>query len=251
MASLAGRVALITGASSGIGEGIALALAAEGVKVFATGRRQERLDDLKARIEAAGGEADVVAGDVTNEAFARDLVERTVKRFGKLDILVNSAGIMHFGKVEDANIAEWRESMELNFFATLYTCTAAVPHMKAAGEADLINISSTAGRRWMGGPYGASKIALNSFHEGLRNEVSLQGIRCCIIEPGATTSEIWDKNNDPKMREFLKNHVNKEGAMKPEDIADCVLLAIKLPRRANVAEILIRPTIDVMPGVGG
>jgi NADP-dependent 3-hydroxy acid dehydrogenase YdfG len=197
MAGLAGRVALITGASSGIGEGIALALGAEGVKVFATGRRQERLDELKQRIVAAGGEAEVLAGDVTNEAFARDLVDKTVQRFGKLDILVNSAGIMHFGKVEDANIAEWRESMELNLFATLYTCTAAIPHMKAAGESDLINISSTAGRRWMGGPYGASKIALNSFHEGLRNEVSLQGIRCCIIEPGATTSEIWDKNNDP------------------------------------------------------
>jgi NADP-dependent 3-hydroxy acid dehydrogenase YdfG len=249
--SLKDRVALITGASSGIGEGIALGLAAEGVKVFATGRRADRLATLKSQIEAAGSEAEVVAGDVTDEAFAKGLVHKTVERFGRLDILVNSAGIMYFGNVEDARVDEWKHSMDLNLFATLYTCSAAIPVMKAQGEGDIINISSTAGRRWMGGPYGASKIALNSFHEGLRSEVSLSNIRCCIIEPGATTSEIWDKNPDPKMREYLKNHVEKEGAMKPEDISDSVVLVLKLPRRANLCEILIRPTIDVNPGVGG
>jgi NADP-dependent 3-hydroxy acid dehydrogenase YdfG len=245
------RVALITGASSGIGEGAALALAAEGVKVFATGRRAERLEALKSQIEAAGGEAEVVAGDVTDEAFAKGLVDRTVKRFGRLDILVNSAGIMYFGKVEEADAELWRHSMNLNLYATLYTCSAAIPVMKAQGEGDIINISSTAGRRMMGGPYGASKIALNSFHEGMRQEIGLAGIRCCIIEPGATTSEIWDKNPDPQQREFLKNHVNKEGSMKPEDIAACIVLALSLPRRANIAEILIRPSNDVSAGVGG
>jgi NADP-dependent 3-hydroxy acid dehydrogenase YdfG len=206
---------------------------------------------LKSRIDAAGGVAEVVAGDVTDEGFAKGLVDQTVKRFGRLDILINSAGIMHPDNVENANIPLWKESMDLNLFATLYTCTAAIPVMKAQGEGDIVNISSTAGRRMMGGPYGTSKIALNSFHEALRNEVSLQGIRCCIIEPGATTSEIWDKVTDPKYRDFLKQHVNKEGAMKPEDIAACIVLALSLPRRANIAEILIRPTIDVTPGVGG
>jgi NADP-dependent 3-hydroxy acid dehydrogenase YdfG len=245
------RVALLTGASSGIGEGAARALAAEGVKIFATGRRQDRLDRLKADIEAGGGEAEVVAGDVTDEAFAKALVGKTVERFGKLDILVNSAGIMHFGKVEDADMKLWRESMELNLYATVATCSAAIPIMRAQGRGDIINISSTAGRRMMGGPYGTSKIALNSFHEGLRQEVGLQGIRVCVIEPGATTSEIWAKNPDPQQSAFLKNHVEKEGAMKPEDIGAAIVLVCALPQRTNLCEILIRPTNDVSAGVGG
>jgi NADP-dependent 3-hydroxy acid dehydrogenase YdfG len=191
--SLKGRVALITGASSGIGEGAAISLAEQGVKIFATGRRQDRLDELKARIEGLGSECEVLAGDVVEEDFARSLVGKTVERFGKLDILINSAGVMYFDKVEGADMKLWRHSMDLNLYATVYTCSEAIPVMKAQGRGDIINISSTAGRRMMGGPYGTSKIALNSFHEGLRSEVGLAGIRLCIIEPGATTSEIWAK----------------------------------------------------------
>jgi NADP-dependent 3-hydroxy acid dehydrogenase YdfG len=244
------RVALLTGASSGIGEGAAIALAEQGVKIFATGRRQDRLDELKARIEGIGGECEVVAGDVVDEPFARSLVGKTVERFGTLDILVNSAGVMYFDKVETADINLWRHSMELNLFATLYTCQEAIPVMKAKGRGDIINISSTAGRRMMGGPYGTSKIALNSFHEGLRSEVGGYGIRLCIIEPGATTSEIWAKNPNPAQSAFLKNHVEKDGAMKPEDIGASIVLVCSLPQRTNLCEILIRPTIDVTPGVG-
>jgi NADP-dependent 3-hydroxy acid dehydrogenase YdfG len=248
--NLAGRVALITGASSGIGYGIALGLAAEGVKVFATGRRPERLNELAQRCKELGSEGDGVAGDVTDEEFARSLITKTVERFGRLDILVNSAGIMYFGGVENADIGQWKHSMDLNLFATLYTCTEAIPVMKSQGGGDIINISSTAGRRLSGGPYATSKMALNCFHAGLRAEVSPSNIRCSIIEPGATTSEIWNKNPDPAAREMLKKHVEKADAMKPEDIADAVVLILKLPRRTNLCEILIRPTSDVVAGVG-
>jgi NADP-dependent 3-hydroxy acid dehydrogenase YdfG len=247
---LRGRVALITGASSGIGEGAALALAAQGVKLFVTGRRAERLEDLKARIEAAGGACAFVAGDITDEDFARSLIDLTVQRYGRLDILVNSAGSMYYSDVEHAKGKLWREAMELNLFATIYTCSAAIPVMRAQGGGDIVNISSTAGRRLMGGPYGASKIALTSFNEGLRQEASPQGIRVSIIEPGATSSDIWEKIPDAAQREVLRTHINKDGAMKPQDIAAAIVLVCALPQRTNLCEILIRPTMDVKPGVG-
>jgi NADP-dependent 3-hydroxy acid dehydrogenase YdfG len=248
--SIQGRVALITGASSGIGEGVALALAEQGARVFATGRRPERLAALKRRIEAAGGEAHVIAGDMTEEAFAVSLVDRAVRRFGRLDILVNAAGVGIHGKVEGGDVGWWRHSMDINLFATLITCAAAIPVMRRQGEGDIVNVSSTAGRRQIGGPYGTSKIALNSFHEGLRSEVGPDGIRCCIIEPGATTTEIWRKNPDPQEREAQRRRLTEDGVLLPEDIAACIVLALELPRRTNIAEMLIRPTIDVAPGVG-
>jgi NADP-dependent 3-hydroxy acid dehydrogenase YdfG len=244
-----GRVALITGASSGIGEGAAVALAAAGAKVAVAARRADRLQDLVARIEAAGGEALALPGDVTDEAFATGIVEETVGRFGRLDILVNSAGINQPGGVENADIPLWREVIEINLMATLYTCKAAIPPMKAQGGGDIINISSIAGRRATGvfNPYGTSKFAVNSLTEGLRQEVGESGIRVCVIEPGATTTEVAEGIVDPAFREHIRKHVSKEGAMKVEDIGAAIVFVVSLPPRANVSEILIRPTIDVLP----
>lgn len=247
--TLAGRVALVTGASSGIGEGAALALAEAGATVAVAARRADRLESLVKRIESSGGKALALPGDVVDEAVARRIVEQTVKRLGRLDILVNSAGIIQAGGVENANTDEWRRVLEVNLLATLYTCTAAIAPMRAQGGGDIINISSTAGRRAAApfGPYSTSKFGLTGMTEGLRQEVGKYGIRVCIIEPGATTTEVADSISDPNYRKAMQSHVSKDGAMKPEDVADAIVFVLSLPHRANVSQLLIRPTIDVAP----
>jgi NADP-dependent 3-hydroxy acid dehydrogenase YdfG len=246
---LAGRVALVTGASSGIGEGTALALAEAGAAVAVAARRADRLTALVKKIEAAGGKALALAGDVVDEAFAKGIVAQTVKHFGRLDILVNSAGIIRPGGVENANTEQWREVIDVNLLATLYTCTAAIGPMRAQGGGDIINISSTAGRRAAApfGPYSASKFGLTGMTEGMRQEVGKHGIRVCIVEPGATTTEVADSITDPNVRKAMQQHVSKEGAMKPEDVAAAIVFVVSLPSRANISELLIRPTIDVAP----
>lgn len=243
---LSGKVALVTGASSGIGEAAALALAAAGATVAVSARRADRLQDLVARIEAAGGKALALQSDVAVEAEAIRAVEETVAQFGRIDILVNSAGVIQSGGVESLSLDEWRRVIDINLLGTLYSCKAAIGPMKAQGAGDIINISSTAGRRAAGvfGPYSTSKFGLTGFTEGLRQEVGGAGIRVSIVEPGATETEVAGGISDPAMRAAMTQHVSKGGAMQPSDIADAILFIVSLPRRANVSQILIRPTID-------
>ena len=245
--TVAGRVALVTGASSGIGEGAALALAAAGAVVAVSARRVDRLEVLVQRIEAAGGNAIALPGDVTDEAVAREVVSETVRRLGRLDILVNSAGIIQPGRVQSADSAQWRRALEINLLATLYTCSAAVDPMRAQGGGDIINISATAGRRAVSpyGPHAASKFGLAALTETLRQEVGAQGIRVCVLEPGATTTEVSEGISDPSYRQLVREHVNKAGAMKPEDVAAAILFVLSLPARANVSGLLIRPTMEI------
>lgn len=247
--TLSGRVALVTGASSGIGEATALALAAEGAVVALAARGREKLQSLAEKIGSLGSEAIVLPGDVSVEQIARDAVAQTVAQLGRIDILVNSAGGMQMGGVENANIDHWRNLMELNFFATLYTCTEAIPHMRAQGGGDIINISSTAGRvaRYPASPYVSSKFALTGMTETMRQEVAALGIRVCIIEPGSTTTAISERVEGQRERAAVRERINREGAMKAEDVAAAILLAVTLPRRANAAQILIVPTIDTTP----
>jgi NADP-dependent 3-hydroxy acid dehydrogenase YdfG len=247
--SLSGRVALIVGASSGIGEAAAVALADVGASVAVSARRAERLEALVQKIEAAGGRTIALPGDVAEEAVAASVVERTARHFGRLDILVNSAGIVQAGGVENADTAEWRRVIDVNLLATLYTCKAAIPHLKAQGSGDIINISSTSGRRAAGafGPYSASKFGLTGMTEGMRQELGGYGIRVCIVEPGATTTEVAEGITDPSVRELMRAHVTKEGAMKPQDVAAAIVFVASLPSRANVSQLLIRPTIDTAP----
>jgi len=247
---LDGKTALVTGASSGIGLGIAIGLAEAGATVAVSARRAQRLQDLVARIESSGGHAIALPGDVSEESFATHVVEETVLRLGRLDILVNSAGVIQNGGVENADTAEWRRVFDINMMAALYTCKAAIPPMKTQGRGDIINISSTAGRRAGNAtfaPYSTSKVAVTSMTEGLRQEVGGYGIRVCNIEPGATTSEVAEGIRDPRMRQAIHEHVTKDGAMKAEDIATAVLFVVSLPPRTSVSEILIRPTIDTGP----
>jgi NADP-dependent 3-hydroxy acid dehydrogenase YdfG len=247
--SLTGKVALVTGASSGIGEGAALALAEAGVLVAVSGRRQDRLDSLVARIETAGGKALALPGDVSVEEQARKSVEDTVAQFGRIDILINSAGVNEHGGIESLPLEQWRRLIDINLMGTIYTSRIAFPIMKAQGAGDIVNISSTAGRRSGAefAAYSTSKFGVTGFTEAMRQEGGQAGIRVSIIEPGATATEIADSLTDPKWREAIHQHTHKEGAMETSDIVDAIMLVVQLPRRANVTRILIQPTIDVAP----
>ncbi len=243
---LTGKTALVTGASSGIGRSAAVALAEAGARVALVARRADRLADLAAKIEAGGGQALARAADVTDEAAASRAVQDAIGHFGGLDILVNAAGMTQVGKVENGDTGDWRHVFELNFWAAFYTARAAIPALKTGGG-DIVNVSSTAGRRAVGatfGPYAASKFALTAFNESLRAEVTLAGIRVCIIEPGATATEIHEHIKDDRVREFTRNHVEKEGAMQPEDVAAAIVFAVSLPPRVNISQLVIRPSVD-------
>ncbi len=246
MTALKGRVALVTGASAGIGEGAALALAEAGASVAISARRAERLERLAKQIEERGGKALVLAGDVAQEAVAKKIVADTIAHFGRLDILVNSAGVIQAGGVENADTEEWRRVIDINLMATLYTCSAAIGPMRAQGGGDIINISSIAGRRAAGifGPYSTSKFGVTALTEGMRQEVGGYGIRVCIIEPGATATEVFDGMSNPALRDSIREHVNKPSAMQPADVAAAIVFVVSLPPRANVSELLIRPTSD-------
>jgi NADP-dependent 3-hydroxy acid dehydrogenase YdfG len=246
---LSGKVALITGASSGIGEAAALALAKAGAAVAVSGRRQERLDALVKRIDAVGGRGLALPGDVSVEADATRAVQDTAAGFGRIDILINSAGVNEAGGVDSLPLDLWRKVIDINLMGTLYSCKAAVRLMKAQGSGDIINISSTAGRRAAAAfaAYATSKFGVTGLTESLRQEVGRSGIRVSIIEPGATRTEIADSITDPTAREAIWKHVTKDGAMAASDIADAIMFVLTLPPRANVSQLLIRPTIDVAP----
>jgi NADP-dependent 3-hydroxy acid dehydrogenase YdfG len=246
---LAGKVALVTGASSGIGEAAALALAAEGAAVAVMGRRKERLDSLVAKIAAAGSTGLALPGDVAVAEEATKAVADTVAQLGRIDILVNSAGVNEAGGVESLSLDAWHRVLDINLLGTLYCCKAAIGPMKAQGGGDIINISSTAGRRAAApfASYSTSKFGLTGLTECLRQEVGGAGIRVCILEPGATSTEIADSISDPTIRQAIWKHVTKDGAMAASDIADAIIFVVTLPPRANVSQILIRPTIDTAP----
>jgi NADP-dependent 3-hydroxy acid dehydrogenase YdfG len=247
--SLAGRVAVVTGASSGIGEAAAVAIAAAGATVVTVARREDRLKALVRKIEEEGGKAIAVTGDVAQEAVAKGVVADALKRLGRLDILVNSAGLIQSGGVESSDTAHWRQLLEVNLLASLYTSQAAIGPMRKQGGGDIINISSTAGRRASVAfpAYSTSKIAVNAMTEAMRQEVGRYGIRVCIIEPGATTTEVANGIVDPTIRKAMQEHVSKEGALEAHDVAAAIMFVLSLPPRANVSQLLIRPTIDATP----
>jgi NADP-dependent 3-hydroxy acid dehydrogenase YdfG len=249
-ASLTGTVAVVTGASSGIGEASALALAQNGASVVIAARRRDRLDALSGRITASGGTSLVVECDVTDETQARDLVRRTVDELGRLDILLNNAGVMLLGKVEGADVAQWRHMLDLNVAALMNLSHAALPHLLTAAEqeprrvTDIVNVSSVAGRvaRVGSGAYNASKWAVNAFSEALRQEVSRRHVRVGLIEPGAVATELASHNTDPEVVAGMQKRFGSIERMSAEDIAEAVLFMVTRPRHVAINEILVRPT---------
>ncbi len=242
-------VALVTGASSGIGEATALALAAQGATVAVAARRKDRLDDLAQRITATGGTALVIEADITDPEQARAAVERTVAELGRLDTLVNNAGVMLLGPMEQAPLEEWQRMVQINVLGLLYCSHAALPHLVAAaadsprGVSDMVNVSSVAGRiaRPGSGVYNATKFGVGAFSEGLRQEVTKRHVRIGLVEPGAVETELGSHNR-PEVQETLKQRFGQMERLQSEDISDAVVYMVTRPRHAAVNEILIRPT---------
>jgi NADP-dependent 3-hydroxy acid dehydrogenase YdfG len=243
---LAGKVALVSGASSGIGEACAIRFAAEGAKVAVAARRGDRLNDLVARIEADGGEAFAIVADVTQESQAMGIVHETVARYGRLDILINSAGMTQAGGVESVDLDLFRKVFDLNLMGPMYTSRAAIPTMREQGSGDIINISSLAATKTVSGmtAYGTSKTALNTLTDGLRMEVGGYGIRVCTLMPGATKTEVADQIVDERVAENIRKHVSRPDAMEANDIADAVMFVLTMPRRAQVSVLAVRPITD-------
>ncbi|MFD6280831.1 SDR family NAD(P)-dependent oxidoreductase [Streptomyces sp. NPDC060209] len=249
---LAGTVALVTGASSGIGEATARSLAAQGATVVVTARRKDRLEAVYADIRASGGTAHVFPADITADGEAGSLVDRVLMKTGRLDILVNAAGIMLVGPALDAPTGEWQRNVDLNVSALLNLTHAALPHLVAAardqgrGVADLVNISSVAGRQAIGGAavYSATKFAVTAFSEALRQELAAQHVRVSSVEPGAVATELTDHIRDG-VREHNEAWYAALETLRPEDVADAVTYVVTRPRHVAVNELLVRPTDQV------
>jgi len=244
---LDGKVALVTGASSGIGEATALALAEAGASVAVAARRTDKLDELVKKIEGMGGKAFAVTADVSDENQARDMVTAANAEFGRVDILVNNAGVMLLGPIGGADTEEWRRMLGINVLGLMYATHAALPLMKAQGSGHIVNISSVAGRTVsMGvGVYNASKWGVGAFSESLRQEVSKDKIRVTIIEPGAVATELTQHVTNPEVQERVQKMYNEITTLESEDIAAAIIYAVTQPDRVNVNEILIRPTEQV------
>jgi NADP-dependent 3-hydroxy acid dehydrogenase YdfG len=247
--ALEGTVALVTGASSGIGAATAIALADRGAAVAVAARRKDRLDDLAGTISSGGGTALVLESDITDEGQATDAVGRAVGEFGRLDILVNNAGVMLLGPAVGAPLSEWQRMVELNVLGLLYCAHAALPHLLAAAEegprrvADIVNVSSVAGRvaRTGSGVYNLTKHGVGAFSESLRQEVTGRHVRVSLVEPGATETELAGHNR-PEVLETMRTRFAGIERMKADDIADAIAYIVTRPRHVAVNEILIRPT---------
>jgi NADP-dependent 3-hydroxy acid dehydrogenase YdfG len=246
---LSSTVALVTGASSGIGEATAKRLAAEGAIVAVAARRRDRLEKLVEEIDSAGGKALAIESDVTDRAQAEALVERTISELGRLDTVVNNAGVMLLGPALDAPIEEWEQMVDLNVKGLLYVSKAALPHLiKFADDGprlvtDLINISSVAGRRPREGSavYNATKFGVGAFSEALRQEVTERHVRVSLVEPGAVITELASHNR-PEVLEEMKGRFGEIERLEADDIADAISYIVTRPRHMAVNEILIRPT---------
>ncbi|MGW3150620.1 MULTISPECIES: SDR family NAD(P)-dependent oxidoreductase [Streptomyces] len=246
---LEGTVALVTGASSGIGHATALELAHEGASVALVGRREDRLTDLAGEISNAGGKALVVPADITTSQAAAEAVERTVEGLGRLDTLVNNAGLMLLGPTPGADLNDWQRMVDINLMGLLHTTHAAVPHLvKAAAEgprqvADIINISSLNGRNAyaMMAVYTATKFGVTGFSEALRQELAKQHVRVSVVEPGSVDTELRTHNSDV-VQQLLSAGLGDIERLQSEDIADAVGYIVTRPRHVAVAELLVRPT---------
>src|ERR1035437_2662073 len=246
---LQGTVSLVTGASSGIGEATALALAGLGSAVSIVARRRDRLDQLASRIEDQGGEALVIEADVGSQEQAEHAVQRTVAELGRLDTLVNNAGVMLLGPVLDAPLEEWERMLAVNVAGLLYCTHAALPHLLKAAEegprnvADTVNISSVAGRvaRSGSGVYNLTKFGVGAFSESLRQEVTERHVRVSLVEPGAVETEL-PSHNRPEILEQISKRFGDIERLQAEDIADAIAYIVTRPRHVAVNEVLIRPT---------
>lgn len=247
MSTLEGTAALVTGASSGIGAATAVALAAEGAAVALVARREDRLRDVAAQIEASGGRVLVAAADVADAGQVSVAVERTVAAFGRIDVVVNNAGLMRMGPALQAPLEDWNALVSVNIQGVLNVTHATLPHLVGAaadahrGVADLVTVSSTAG--WVARPgtavYSLTKFGVNAFSEGIRQEVLGRRVRVGVVGPGTVDTEIGD-SLPPDSRAALDRNTAGMEKLRAEDVADAVVYMVTRPRRVAVNHMLVR-----------
>lgn len=241
-----GKVALVTGASSGIGRATALALSRAGAKVAAGARRIDKLESLRQEIEKAGGEVMVQKLDVTKKDECDSLVSSAITRWGSADILVNNAGLMPLSFFKNLKVSEWDQMIDVNIRGVIYCTAAVIPHMLAKKSGHIVNMSSIAGRVVFpsGTVYCATKHAVTAFSEGLRQEFSTRSnIRVTCIEPGVVNTELNDTITDASLAKFVES-TKQMASLKAEDIANTILFAVESPPHMNVNEITLRPTVQ-------
>jgi NADP-dependent 3-hydroxy acid dehydrogenase YdfG len=243
MSNIQGKVVLITGASSGIGEGAARLLAARGAHVVLGARRVDRLDALAAELTAAGGSVRVRALDVTDRADVQDFADFARAEFGRVDVIVNNAGVMPLSAIEALKVDEWDRMIDVNIRGVLHGIAAVLPGMQAQGFGQVINISSIGGLAVSptAAVYCATKFAVRAISDGLRQESDT--IRVTVICPGVVESELADTISDPVAREGMKAY--RRIAIQPDAIARAVAYAIEQPADVDVNEIVVRPTATV------
>jgi NADP-dependent 3-hydroxy acid dehydrogenase YdfG len=241
---LDGKVALVTGASSGIGEATAIALAEAGAAVAIGARRRDRLDTLAAKLTDGGARVLTLDLDVTDEQACREAVARTRAELGGLDVLVNNAGVMLLGTIVGADPEDWRRMISTNVLGLMYMTHAAIEGMVEQGSGDVVNISSVAGRqaRKGAGVYNASKWAVNAFSESLRQEVTGRGVRIGLVEPGAVATELSSHITQPDAKAASAQMAASMRTLQAEDIARAVLYVVTQPPYVAVNEVLVRPT---------
>jgi NADP-dependent 3-hydroxy acid dehydrogenase YdfG len=248
-ARLSSTVAVVTGASSGIGEATALALAGEGATVAIAARRADRLEALAPRIAALGEDPIVIPADLCDAGEAPRMIGEVIARAGRLDLLVNNAGVMLLGPVSGAPLEEWEEMIDINVRGLLQCSHAALPHLLDAAEsgarrvADMVNISSVAGRTVNSGSgvYNLTKHGVGAFSEALRQEVTRRHVRVGLIEPGATRTELVQRNR-PEIQEIVAQRFGDTERLQAGDISDAIIYMVTRPRHVAINEILIRPT---------
>ena len=245
MGSLDGKVAVITGASSGIGEATARLMADEGAKLALVARRHDRLVELANEIEGKGGEALPIEADVSDHGAVEALMAQTTGQFGGVHILVNNAGVMLLGPVDGGDVEEWRRMVEVNVLGLLYCTREAIPIMRDSGGGHIVNISSVAGRQATLGAavYNATKWGVVGFSEALRQEALHSNIRVTCVEPGFVDTELQGHNTNPAVVEATEKMREQIGdLLEAEDIAKAIVYAVSQPDRVNVNEVLVRPT---------
>ena len=238
------RIALVTGASSGIGAATALAFAEAGAKVAIAAPRRDRLDELAKSLAALGAEPLVLEADLLDEHAAQRIVADTEKHFGRLDILVNNAGVMYLEPVAEADLGRWRRMLELNVLSLIASTQAALAGMRARKDGHIVNISSTAGR--VANPnaaaYSATKFGVVAFSEALRREIYADGVRVSVIEPGAVATELREHIGHAQVQKAINAWAEGMRQLQAEDVAETILFCVTRPPHVSINEVLMRPT---------
>jgi len=240
--NIEGKVVVITGASSGLGEAAARLLAEKGAKLVLGARRKERIDALVREIAGSGGSAEAAATDVTVRADVEALVGTAVERFGRVDVMINNAGVMLVSPVERLKVEDWDRMIDVNIKGVLYGIAAVLPVMQRQKSGHLINVSSVAGHkvRPTSAIYSATKHAVRALSEGVRQELKAYKIRSTIISPGAVATELVDRITEDDIREAAQPILKM--AIPADSFARCVAFAISQPEDVDINEILFRPT---------